>query len=566
MKDSDKMKQKLQYLYGKSIGIKVYDKLLKLLEKYKKFIPLKSFILSQKDSVLITYGDSFREKGEKPLITLRKFLEVFLKDKISTIHILPFFPYSSDDGFSVINYKEVNPEFGTWENIREVEKDFNLMFDAVINHISAKSREFKAFLEDIPPYKDFFIIADENYDISKVFRPRALPLLTEFKTKSGTKRVWTTFSEDQIDLNYKNPEVLLYIVDVLLFYVTMGASIIRLDAIAYLWKESGTTCIHLPQTHEVVKLFRLIFDAVAPHVKIITETNVPHKENISYFGNGYDEAHMVYNFALPPLTAHSILTGDATALSKWAKTLETPSKDTYFYNFTASHDGIGILPATGLITDGDINNLIETTLKHGGKVSYKSNSDGTKSPYELNIVYFDLLNDPNSDESFELQADRFVASQVISMILKGIPAFYYHSIVGSRNYYEGVINTEAPRSINREKLNYKKIKEEILKNGSLRNMVYKKIAKLLEIRRECKAFDPHGEQRILDLDRSLFAVERTSPDNRNKIVAIINVSDKKVTVPVLKNFKKDILSDRIFINQIPINRYESLWLQQYPQN
>jgi len=566
MKDSDKMKQKLQYLYGKSKGIKVYDKLLKLLEKYKKLIPLKSFILSQKDSVLITYGDSFREKEEKPLITLRKFLEEFLKDKISTIHILPFFPYSSDDGFSVINYKEVNPEFGTWENIREVEKDFNLMFDAVINHISAKSREFKAFLEDIPPYKDFFIVVDEDYDISKVFRPRALPLLTEFKTESGTKKVWTTFSGDQIDLNYKNPEVLLYIVDVLLFYVTMGASIIRLDAIAYLWKESGTTCIHLPQTHEVVKLFRLIFDAVAPHVKIITETNVPHKENISYFGNGYDEAHMVYNFALPPLTAHSILTGDATALSKWAKTLETPSKDTYFYNFTASHDGIGVLPATGLITDVDINNLIETTLKHGGKVSYKSNPDDTKSPYELNIVYFDLLNDPNSDESLELQADRFVASQVISMMLKGIPAFYYHSIVGSRNYYEGVKNTGAPRSINREKLDYKKIKEEILKNGSLRNMVYKKIAKLLEIRRECKAFDPHGEQRILDLDRSLFTVERTSPDNRDKIVAIINVSDKKVTIPVLKNFKKDQLSDRIFINQIPINPYESLWLQQYPQS
>lgn len=566
MKDSDKMKQKLQYLYGKSKGIKVYDKLLKLLEKYKKLIPLKSFILSQKDSVLITYGDSFREKEEKPLTTLRKFLEEFLKDKISTIHILPFFPYSSDDGFSVINYKEVNPEFGTWENIREVEKDFNLMFDAVINHISAKSREFKAFLEDIPPYKDFFIVVDEDYDISKVFRPRALPLLTEFKTESGTKKVWTTFSEDQIDLNYKNPKVLLYIVDVLLFYVTMGASIIRLDAIAYLWKESGTTCIHLPQTHEVVKLFRLIFDAVAPHVKIITETNVPHKENISYFGNGYDEAHMVYNFALPPLTAHSILTGDATALSKWAKTLETPSKDTYFYNFTASHDGIGVLPATGLITDGDINNLIETTLKHGGKVSYKSNPDDTKSPYELNIVYFDLLNDPNSDESLELQADRFVASQVISMMLKGIPAFYYHSIVGSRNYYEGVKNTGTPRSINREKLDYKKIKEEILKNGSLRNMVYKKIAKLLEIRRECKAFDPHGEQRILDLDRSLFTVERTSPDNRDKIVAIINVSDKKVTIPVLKNFKKDQLSDRIFINQIPINPYESLWLQQYPQS
>ena len=440
------------------------------------------------------------------------------------------------------------------------------MFDAVINHISAKSKEFKAFLKNKEPYKDFFIVVDENYDISKVFRPRSLPLLTEFKTNMGVKKVWTTFSTDQIDLNYKNPDVLLYIIDVLLFYITMGASLIRLDAIAFLWKESGTSCLHLPQTHEVIKLFRLIFNTVAPYVKIITETNVPHKENISYFGNGYDEAHMVYNFALPPLTAHSILTGDATALSNWAKTLKTPSDSTYFYNFTASHDGVGILPATGLISDDEIKNLIETTLQHGGKVSYKNNPDNTKSPYELNIVYFDLLNNPKSNESLEVQTSRFVSSQVISMILKGIPAFYYHSIIGSRNYYEGVKKTGMPRSINREKLNFIKVKEELLKNGTLRNMVYTKIIKLLEIRRKHKAFDPHGQQRILDLDKSLFAVERISPDRKEKMLSITNVSNKKITIPVPGDYKKDVITDRIFINQIPINQYESLWLQQYPQS
>ena len=566
MKNDEKMKEKLLYLYGKSKGIETYDKLLKLLEKYKTLIPPKSFVFSQKDSVLITYGDSFKEASEKPLKTLRKFLENFLKDRISTVHILPFFPYSSDDGFSVINYKEVNPEFGNWDNIKSIGKEFNLMFDAVINHISAKSKEFKGFLKDEISYKDFFIVIGNDYDTSKVFRPRALPLLTEFKTKSGIKKVWTTFSKDQIDLNYKNPEVLLYIIDILLFYIVMGASIIRLDAIAYLWKEPGTSCIHLHQTHEVVKLFRLIFDSIAPHVKIITETNVPHKENISYFGNGYDEAHMVYNFALPPLTAHSILTGDATALSNWAKTLETPSDETYFYNFTASHDGIGVLPATGLISEDGIKNLIEITLNHGGKVSYKNNPDGTKSPYELNIVFFDLLNDPKSYDSFELQANRFVASQIISMILKGIPAFYYHSIVGSRNYYEGVKKTGIPRSINRGKLDFSKVKEEIIKRGTLRNLVYKKITKLLKIRRKFKAFNPNGKQKIFDLDKSLFAVERTSPDGKEKILAIINVSNKNITIPVPANYKRDVISDRIFMNQIPINQYESLWLQQYPQS
>ncbi len=566
MNYQDKIKEKLIYLYGEKTGKKTYERLLNILENYKKFIPNIKFKLSHKDSVLITYGDSFKEKGIAPLKTLYKFLNTYLNKTISIVHILPFFPYSSDDGFSVIDYKRVNPELGNWEDIEKISKKFKLMFDAVINHISAKSKEFQGFLKGDEKYKGFFIEVDENTDISKVFRPRALPLITEFKTENGIKRVWTTFSADQIDLNYKNPEVLLYIIDVLLYYVQKGASVIRLDAIAYLWKEPGTTCIHLPQTHEVVKLFRTIFDWIAPHVKIITETNVPHKENISYFGNGNDEAHMVYNFALPPLTAHTILTGNVTALSKWAKTLSTPSENTYFYNFTASHDGIGVLPAKGLISDDEINNLIETTIAHGGRVSYKSNPDGSKSPYELNIVYFDLLNNPESKEPIELQVNRFVASQVICMVLKGIPAFYYHSVVGSRNYYEGVAKTGMARSINREKLDYNKIKEELNTKGNIRNLVYTKLTELLNIRKGSKAFDPHGEQNILDIDKRIFAVERISPDGKEKVLTLLNVSDKPITIPVVGDYKKDLITDRIFINQITINQYESLWLQQYPQS
>ncbi len=566
MNYEDKIKEKLLFLYGSKNGEEVFNRLMKLLDSYRKKIPESQFQFSEKDSVLITYGDSFREENRPPLETLGKFLNSYLNNIISIVHILPFFPYSSDDGFSVIDYKKVNPELGDWEDIHRINKNFKLMFDAVINHISSKSREFQGFLKGEEKYRNFFIEVDDKMDTSKVFRPRALPLVTEFKTPSGIKRVWTTFSADQIDLNYKNPDVLLYIIDVLLFYVEMGASIIRLDAIAYLWKESGTTCIHLPQTHEVVKLFRAIFDMVAPHVKIITETNVPHRENISYFGNGNDEAHMVYNFALPPLTAHTILTGNAKALTEWARTLQTPSKETYFYNFTASHDGVGVLPATGLISENDINNLIETTLAHGGKVSYKNNPDGSKSPYELNIVYFDLLNDPNSKEPIEIQVDRFVASQTISMVLKGIPALYYHSVVGSRNYYEGVKKTGMPRSINREKLNYRELTEQLDDEKTLRGMVYKKITKLLRIRRGLRAFDPNGEQIIHDIDERVFTVERISPDGKEKILAILNVSDSPITIPVQKDYKRDIISDRIFINQITLNRYESLWLQQYPQS
>lgn len=326
------------------------------------------------------------------------------------------------------------------------------MFDAVLNHISAQSAWFQAFLCDDPKYRDYFIVVEGEPDLSQVFRPRALPLLTHFQTSSGEKAVWTTFSADQVDLNYRNPEVLLDILDVLLFYVSNGAEFIRLDAIAYLWKEIGTSCIHLPQTHTIVKLIRAILAEVAPHVKLITETNVPHEENVSYFGNGKDEAHLVYNFALPPLVLHTFHTGSCEALSRWASALQPPSKEATFLNFLASHDGIGIGGARGILSDAEIAAMIEKVIAHGGLVSYRSNPDGSQSPYELNINYFDALSDPKADEPIEIQIDRFIAAHAILLTLAGLPGIYFHSMFGSRSWFEGVRQNGHKRAINRQKL------------------------------------------------------------------------------------------------------------------
>ena len=302
-----------------------------------------------------------------------------MADTIGGVHLLPFFPFSSDDGFSVTDFWKVDPRLGTWNDVALLGKNFRLMFDGVINHVSRESEWFQAFVRGEPPFTDYFICADPNADLSQVTRPRTSPLLTPVKTTRGTKHVWTTFSADQIDLNYKNPEVLLKIIELLLFYAEQGAEVIRLDAIAYLWKEPGTTCIHLPQTHRVVKLFRSVFDQVAPGVILITETNVPHADNVSYFGNGTDEAQMVYNFALPPLVLHTFHTGNAQRLTNWAATLTTPSRSTTFFNFIASHDGIGVMPARGLLSESEIHELVRRTLAHGGKVSSKSNPDGSES-------------------------------------------------------------------------------------------------------------------------------------------------------------------------------------------
>src|ERR1700690_3920529 len=265
----------LTQIYGVEIAAQVEASLQRLVERYRGRIPPPTdSTLSERDSILITYGDQLQQPGQPHLKTLADFCETHLSGLVSGIHLLPFYPWSSDDGFSVKDYRAVDPALGSWANVERLGRSFRLMFDGVINHASAEGEWFLSFLRDESPYRNYFLTVTGNPDLSMVVRPRTLPLLTEFQTASGPRRVWTTFSADQVDLDFHDPDVLLEILDVLLGYVERRAQFIRLDAIAYLWKEIGTTCIHLPQTHAVVRLLRAVLDEVAPHVRIITETNV----------------------------------------------------------------------------------------------------------------------------------------------------------------------------------------------------------------------------------------------------------------------------------------------------
>ncbi len=559
-------------IYGEETGAEVYEGYMRLVEKYRPLLPIpKRAWLSQRDAILIAYGDQVRQPDVPPLGSLADFCTSYLQGTISTVHILPFFPYSSDDGFSVIDYRQVNPDLGSWQDIKSLGERFKLMFDAVINHISAGSDWFTGFLHDEPPYSDYFIVIDGDPDLSGVVRPRALPLLSTFTTPSGEKRVWTTFSDDQIDLKYHNPQVLLEILDTLLFYVLHGADLIRLDAIAYLWKEIGTACIHLPQTHRLVQLMRAAFDEVAPHVQIITETNVPHDENISYFGDGTNEAGLVYNFALPPLVLHSLHTGDATALSRWASGLSLPSDQVTYFNFLASHDGIGVTPAKGLIPPEDIQALVDQALAHGGRVSYRSNPDGSQSPYELNINYFDALSDPSSGEAQLIQVERFIAAYAIILSLVGVPGIYFHSLTGSRGWEEGVLQTGRNRTINRQKLELDMLRRELADPVSLRAQVFQHMKHLLEVRAAQPAFNPYGRQQVLDIDRRIFAVRRVSPGSGQSVICLQNISTQKVLVPPnhldlpqLGEHPVDLVADvlmRPTIDEyLELRPYQTIWI------
>jgi glycosidase len=543
-----RIQEHLTFLYGAEQASSVWVKLAAILNNFHQRFPdvvteIDSGQLTERDAVLITYADQFQKPGVPPLQTLHHVLTEPLDRPVSTIHILPFFPYSSDDGFSVIDYTQVNPEFGDWADIEALGQEFRLMFDAVINHISRHSDWFQGFLTGAPEYADWFIAFEPDVPtdwIPQVVRPRPWPLLTPVQTTRGEELVWTTFSEDQIDLNYAHPPVLLKILEILLLYVERGAQIIRLDAIAYLWKKIGTPCIHLEETHHVVKLMRCVLDAVAPGTILITETNVPHQENISYFGQplsetGHtDEAQLVYQFPLPPLVMHSLLTGDARALSGWAANLEVPPQATFF-NFTASHDGIGVMPARGLLSEAEIQNLVDATLAHGGRVSYKTNVDGSRSVYELNISYFDALSDPAAGECLETQVARFITSQAIMLALVGVPGIYVHSLLGSRSWPEGVDLTGHNRTINRQKFDQAALERELSDPNSLRSQVLTAYRRLLRARASDPAFHPYSGQQVLFLHDAVFALLRIAPGSCRRVLCLHNVSNRSLSVQLDPN-------------------------------
>jgi sucrose phosphorylase len=486
--------------------------------------PRRRLPLTQRDAILITYGDQVREPGVAPLLALGEFMEEHAAGAVSGVHVLPFYPSSSDDGFSVVDYRAVDPQLGTWDDVCRLGRRFDLMFDAVFNHVSAESEWFQGFLRDEPGCRDWFIVVEGDPDLGQVVRPRALPLLTAFETAAGERRVWTTFSADQVDLDVRNPEVLLALLDVLLFYVARGARFIRLDAIAYLWKEIGTPCIHLPQTHRVVQLMRAVLDEVAPEVMLITETNVPHRDNLSYFGDGSSEAQLVYNFALPPLVLHSLTTGSAEALARWAGGLELPSDRVSFFNFLASHDGIGVNPVRGILTDDEIEQLVRLAPAHGGFVSYKRNPDGSQSPYELNVNYLDALSDPAAREPLDTQIGRFLVAHAIMLAMPGVPGIYFHSLFGSRGDRAGAEASGIPRRVNREKLARADLERELADPSSRRAGVLYGLKGLLRRRQSSGAFHPAGRHEVLPADRRVLALRRTSPDGLETVLCLHNVS------------------------------------------
>lgn len=522
---------------------------------------------SENTSILITYGDSLLEDDELPLRTLKSFLDEHLSGIISGVHILPFFPYSSDDGFAVMDYDVVRPDLGGWDDICAIGQDFQLMSDLVINHASAKGKWFHGFIQGDPQYQDFFVQAKPSDDLSAVVRPRPSPLLAEFETADGPMHLWCTFGPDQVDVNFENPNVLLEFIQIMRRYLDYHVRIFRLDAIAFLWKEIGTNCIHLPQTHEIVRLFRTLLDFYEDDVLLITETNVPNHENLSYFGN-QNEAHLVYNFSLPPLLIQALLTGSEYYLKKWLMELPPTLDGCAYLNFVAGHDGIGLRPASGILLDEDLHEMIDTVRRFGGQISMRTGADGTESPYEMNISLFDALKGTIHGAD-DMQRERFMASQLVMMGLEGVPAFYIHSLLATPNDYDKFERTGHKRHINRHQWNFGALQHLLQDPSSDQHIIFNTLKQVIAIRAQQKCFHPNATQFTLHLPEGFFGFWRQSLDRMQDTFCITNLQKNALTLP-LHNLNMysggkwtDLLTGQNFASRdedVVFAPYQTMWI------
>jgi sucrose phosphorylase len=521
---------------------------------------------SQGDALLITYGNSLVDGKHKPLDLLNDFLRRYMKGTVNGVHVLPFFPFTSDDGFAVTDFRAVNPQLGDWSDINRIADEFKLMSDLVLNHVSSQGQWFNAYRQGQAPYDRFFFEASPDDDLDMVVRPSTTPLLQEVETSNGPRHVWCTFSHDQIDLDFRNPEVLLEFLRIIRLHVDNGVQIIRLDAVAFLWKQAGSPSIHLPQTHEVVKLIRTLCNFAVEPVILLTETNVPKAENLSYFGKR-DEAHVIYNFPLPPLILHAMMSGTASHLVKWQRSMPPAPLGCAYLNFTASHDGIGMRPAEGLLSEQDQSAVIDTVRKIGGLVSMRTLPDGAEAPYELNTTFFDAMS-----QTFEgpddLKLERFICSQTIVMSLEGIPAFYIHSLLATPNDHDSVEKRGMNRAINRHRWDYSALRARLAQEDTDQFYVMQHLRDRLKLRQKQSAFHPNATQFTINtLDDRVFGLWRQSLDRKQSIFALHNVSGQAVTLPetslnlIADEDWTDLLSGAaVTMGEVTLAPYQCMWI------
>ena len=518
--------------------------------------------------VLITYPDSIYRKDESTLKTLTEFVKNRLGGLSSVIHVLPFLPSTSDGGFAVSNHEKIDDTFGNWNDLKDLSSKHKIMADLVLNHVSSSHPWVHQFIKSEDPGPSYIVSPSETNVWENVIRPRNTSLFTNINTKQGFKSVWTTFGPDQIDVDWRNPHIFLEFLKLLVRYITNGADWIRLDAIAFIWKEPYTTCLHLDPVHSIVKLLNKCLKIIKPSAVLITETNVPEKENLSYLIEG-NEANLAYNFTLPPLLLEAIYTGKTDLLKSWLATWKELPRHTSLLNFTSSHDGIGLRALEGIMDDQRIHNLLVESEKRGGLVSHRRLSNGDDQPYELNISWWSAMSNEGSDNTL-FQFERFLLSQLFTLSIKGVPAFYLPSVLASPNDIDSFRKTGQRRDLNREKFEANQLLD-VLKNfdsPASKNISY--LTHIVKVRSRLKAFHPEASMKCISTNIANCIILQRGLDE-DSVYVICNMSSKFLSISQLnqinsleltpeKRLLDNITGSYFNTDTFKLNPYQVVWL------
>ena len=565
-KDRKNLEIKFNNIYLNSkISNKLYtDEIINLINKFNKKNKVRNNLkISEKTSLVISYGNSVTDGNRKSLKVFYDFYKKYLRKSFDTIHFLPFYPSSSDSGFAVKDHYKIDPRLGTWSDVRRISQISNVMGDLVINHSSARGLWFSNFLKNKSPGKGYFFAVDKNFKSANVIRPREHRLLKKINLMDQEKYLWRTFSPDQIDLNFKNPKVLMRFIKIILNLINHGIRIFRLDAIAYLWKESGTKCINHYNTHNIIKLIRAICSLLSKKCIIITETNLPEKENLSYFGKN-DEANWVYNFSLSPLLVYSLLFEDSKKITKWSKNFPSAKKNNNYLNFIASHDGIGMRPIEGILDNNTKKKFFQRLKKNGGEFSFRKILGKGKNVYEANITLFNAFKKSNIDKNGKFGFERYFAAHSIMMSFEGVPAIYFNSIFGNSNDNSKYIISGNKRDLNRYRWNSLKLENHLKDKKSKQNKYYVNMINLLEIRNKQKAFHPNAQRITLDLGSRVFAFKRTSLDRKQTITCITNMTSNVQLLNINGKvmYGKNLLNKKLVVinKKLQLQPFQTVWI------
>lgn len=446
--------------------------------------------------MLITYADSMGHD----LKELKNVLDRYFSGAVGGVHILPFFPSSGDRGFAPMDYTKVDTAFGTWEDVEDLSEDYYLMFDYMINHISAQSPYYKDFLEkkDSSQYRDLFIRYKDFWEngeptaaeVDAIYKrkPRAPYADAEFADGTSEK-VWCTFDEEQIDINVKSDTAKKFIRNNLETLAHHGASIIRLDAFAYATKKAGTSCFFIePDVWDILKECTDVLEPL--DVEILPEIHEHYTMPLKIASKGY----YVYDFALPMLLLNAIYYGNTRYLADWLE--KSPA-----HQFTTldTHDGIGVVDVKDLLPDAEIERTKEDIFSKGANVKkiYNTAAYNNLDIYQVNCSYYSACGDDDN---------AYLTARAVQFFARGIPQVYYVGLLAGRNDLKLLEETKVGRNINRHYYTVQEIEKET------ERPVVKKLIEMMKFRNSCRAFDVDGSFEVTCSGSTMWIVRSSGED------------------------------------------------------